>query len=186
MMNIAAISKLDEGVSGLKLAGILKYVKPAKHVHGTKNGKEYSFYTQFTIIEDDSGDIPVILKHNAETDALTRDDIGLLLKCSSCKVEYYNDKVQVSGYGRIASAANECDLPIPETVADLILPDPNNEHSVKIPDAQCIPGGSLIENANLCAAIVAAGWLSSGRGADIAKAEIPGLVKLFLDTGLPF
>jgi len=200
MMNIAAMLELEHGVSRLKFGGILQYVKKPSIVTGTtKQSESFSYYTQFLIIDDGSAGVPVVLNIGADTDkALTIADRGKAIKCWSGKIERYTkdgeNKMHVCAYGELVGAIVECDPPKPETVEASItvehlgLTNEKQAHRfakrVLLDEVkQQIP---LIENANLCAAIVAAGWLMSGRNLKTAKEEIPGLVKLFLDTGLPF
>lgn len=60
-MNISQILTLDDGVSGLGCTGAVSYVKPPENKVGTKNGKDYDFWTQFIVVKDETGDIGVSL-----------------------------------------------------------------------------------------------------------------------------
>jgi hypothetical protein len=54
MASIAAIKALDAGTKGLATEGTVVYSQARKHLQGTseKTGKDYDFYSQFTIVED--------------------------------------------------------------------------------------------------------------------------------------
>jgi hypothetical protein len=62
MASIATLKGLDAGTKGLATEGKVVYRQPRKHLQGTseKTGKDYDFYSQFTVVEDVNGDSIVI------------------------------------------------------------------------------------------------------------------------------
>ena len=69
-MKIAKLKELDVGVSGVKVSGDVTYVKLAKNWIGEKNGRKYNFWSQFVVIEDDTGSIGCNLTFPKEENSL--------------------------------------------------------------------------------------------------------------------
>jgi hypothetical protein len=60
-MKINVIKTLDKGMSNISASGVVDYCKAAENKTGEFNGKPYSFWTQFIVLKDDTGDIGVNL-----------------------------------------------------------------------------------------------------------------------------
>lgn len=54
---IATIKKLNVGTKGLEASGCVKYEAEPKNISGEKNGKPYSFWKQFVVLEDETDSI---------------------------------------------------------------------------------------------------------------------------------
>lgn len=66
-MNIAQILTLPDGISGIDCSGIATYVQPIVNRKGTTDGRDWSFWTQFIVLKDKTGDIDVSLNLGEES-----------------------------------------------------------------------------------------------------------------------
>ena len=60
-MNIGTIKQLDVGTSNIACRGVIKYLGEPKHITGSKDGRDYDFWTQFVVLEEGKDSIGVNL-----------------------------------------------------------------------------------------------------------------------------
>lgn len=65
-MNIAQILTLPDGVSGIDCEGIATYVQPAVNKKGNTDGRDWSFWVQFVVIKDATGELGINLNLGEE------------------------------------------------------------------------------------------------------------------------
>jgi len=83
-MNIKQILELDVGLAGISVAGRLKVVMPErKHT-----GQYGEFTTQFVVIEDETGSLPVKVYEKI----LPQESKGKVVKVTSAKITSYTNK----------------------------------------------------------------------------------------------
>jgi len=87
-MKIKDIQKLDAGISNIELEGKVNYVKSPRHLEGNNQKGHYSFWSQFVVIEDDTGKIGCNINLTDEKFQLKKEDV---VKVKG-KVDEYEDK----------------------------------------------------------------------------------------------
>jgi hypothetical protein len=89
-MEIGKILNLDAGVSGLAAQGQVTYALPAKNITGTGQNGDYSFWTQFIVLKDNTGEIGVNL--NLGDDGSFAVVKGANINITKGVLEEYTDK----------------------------------------------------------------------------------------------
>jgi len=89
-MRISEALELEKDVKGFVIVGKVKWVGKEKHIQGTKNGKDYDFYTIDIIVEDDTGSVYCQLPFSPENDRFQAK--GQTISCISCSINEYTNK----------------------------------------------------------------------------------------------
>lgn len=85
--------KFFKGVEVENLQATIEMVLKHRDVSGTKDGKPYSFKSQFIVITDGEGNnIGVDFTFQNEADALTNNDVGVSINVASAKGDTYINK----------------------------------------------------------------------------------------------
>ncbi len=83
--------KVFTSLSGLNLTGVLRYVGPESHKTGTKDGRDYDFWSQFIVIEDATGKIGADKTGDKES-VIPQSAKGKQVVVEGAKTKLYPDK----------------------------------------------------------------------------------------------
>jgi len=93
------VSELQAGAKGITISGHIGYVGERKHITGEKNGKPYSFFTQFITVMDVKGTMfGVALEDDKvavnlhDSPEITREQKDQPINLVDCTLEEYKDK----------------------------------------------------------------------------------------------
>jgi len=94
-MKISGIDDLDIGMSNIEIEGKVVYTDPPEHKVGKskKNNKPYDFWSQWVVIEDETGHIGCSVSIEKEEYKL---DKGIIARVKG-KLTEWNGKKKISG-----------------------------------------------------------------------------------------
>ena len=111
-MKIAQILELDVGMKGITCQGAVTWSNKPKNITGTSNGKDYSFWSQFIVVEDNTGKIGVSITVEEDQRSVTKGDEVTVEKAEL--KEYTNNdgdkclKLQGKLYSKGRQDAQQC------------------------------------------------------------------------------
>lgn len=139
-MKIEQIKNLDIGVSGISCLGEVVYTKDPKNIKGESNGKPYDFWSQFIVVQDDTGDIGVNLSMDNDN-GVKNGDTAEITKATLSSYKS-NGETKLVLKGRLA------DTPHPKSPQN----KPQSTNGKKEPDWDAIAEGK-VRHGVVCAAI---------------------------------
>jgi len=184
-MNIATLKGLDHGIAQLKFAGQVGYVGNVREFQG-RNGQP--FYTQFIVVQDDTGSIGVDLRlGNNRAKALTMAHKGQRIECWGGTIIRYVDKqgkkkVAMRAFGEVQGGH--------QTMGSTPVSNPAILKTARQSGRQWVPDRErdyyiLVENINTAiAGIVEAAITHGNYNPGQAAGMIKNLGQTFLDLDL--
>ena len=89
-MNIAQIMNLDVGMKGITCSGKITWANKPKNITGTSDsGNDYDFWSQFIVIEDNTGKIGVSITVETDQDSVKKGDMVTVEKA---ELQEYRNK----------------------------------------------------------------------------------------------
>lgn len=101
-MNIAQIRALDIGMGGITCVGTVGFVGDKQNITGSKNNKDYDFWSQFLTLKDETGTIGVSISAKSESLLLGREDKEKTKTVEKCTLKSYikdnQTQLKLQGY----------------------------------------------------------------------------------------